>query len=681
MSLFPTNILVLVIVAAVLFKTLQTVRSRKNTTAVYQYVTWFIFILVIVADSLVTNHALQSAKNYIQADLAGFAKLFAVSLQEMDYEKLTPEVNNADPFYLKLLTMTEVWQKNSRGYVASVYTVRENEQGKLVFVLCPAADLNRDKQILGWREQQISNGTVYDTHSADIREIRRAFKGMDSCSAKPQKDEWGYWITAAHPIYSKAGRIVGVLAIDFWGEDWDYVVFCAELFPQLLFFPCLVLFFTVDIFLLKRYALVKQLTNYASDLERSVESLGVERRYYKSAVQGKMILLAGMVNRVRTPICKLSKELTVMLDDILTFVQVDAKRLVAKSVPVELRWLINEVYESTLGKSAEKVRDRFNIHYSDNVPHTLISDPALLRKMFADIIGNAVRFAENGNADINISLLQPDEGASAVSTGQTPYPSQPFSHLMYTSLIISPQERKSSRQQMFSDAGVSAGGQPLLIIDVPCTDTAVPAYESGLEAVRGLAQLMGGNMFFNPDEIGSGKKFSVYLPCVSSGKSVSARTRHPVHTINHHSSSPALPLHPLRVLNADGSVANQLAVEAKLHDAGAEAESAANGQIAVNRVLEGERNGAGFDAVVMNVQMPVVDGITAAKELRSNGFLKPIVAVTASPLDSRAYSEIFDAVLEKPFDADDLVKAISACVCEKGGVCKTVNGKEAGRKI
>jgi CheY-like chemotaxis protein len=121
----------------------------------------------------------------------------------------------------------------------------------------------------------------------------------------------------------------------------------------------------------------------------------------------------------------------------------------------------------------------------------------------------------------------------------------------------------------------------------------------------------------------------------------------------------SLPLSGYRALVVDDGIVNLLVAEAKLIDAGAKVETAANGKIAIEKVIESEELGEGFNIVLMDMQMPVMDGFEATKELRKRGFNKPILALTANFGSENEIKDAgCDAVLTKPIDRDELLKTI-----------------------
>jgi signal transduction histidine kinase/CheY-like chemotaxis protein len=210
----------------------------------------------------------------------------------------------------------------------------------------------------------------------------------------------------------------------------------------------------------------------------------------------------------------------------------------------------------------------------------------------------------------------------------------------------------------------------------------------GLGIARGLAQLMRGDILIE-SEFGKGSKFSLLLPIrlpengVSNQmQSLQSSLQTPTGRVGNASPIPnttfssfidmvnsttiaeaevdfSLPLSGYRVLVVDDGVVNLLVAEAKLRDAGSKVETAPNGRAAIEKVIESEELGEQFNIILMDMQMPVMDGFEATRELRRRGFERPIIAITAnfgSEADTKDAG--CDAILTKPIDRDELINAI-----------------------
>jgi CheY-like chemotaxis protein len=121
------------------------------------------------------------------------------------------------------------------------------------------------------------------------------------------------------------------------------------------------------------------------------------------------------------------------------------------------------------------------------------------------------------------------------------------------------------------------------------------------------------------------------------------------------------PLTGRRILLAEDGIDNQRLIAFHLRRAGAEVEIAENGRVAIDRVVAAASAGQSFDVVLMDMQMPELDGYAATAQLREKGFRAPILALTAHALaddEDRCRMAGCDAHLTKPFDPPALVETI-----------------------
>jgi CheY-like chemotaxis protein len=125
-----------------------------------------------------------------------------------------------------------------------------------------------------------------------------------------------------------------------------------------------------------------------------------------------------------------------------------------------------------------------------------------------------------------------------------------------------------------------------------------------------------------------------------------------------------------RILLAEDGPENQFLISHFLRRAGAEVTIVDNGQLAVDAVLESESGGEPFDVVLMDVQMPVLDGHAATRQLRRSGFVRPIVAVTAHAMNEdreKSLAAGCDEYVTKPVNCRALVAAIWRVLADLGG--------------
>ena len=187
----------------------------------------------------------------------------------------------------------------------------------------------------------------------------------------------------------------------------------------------------------------------------------------------------------------------------------------------------------------------------------------------------------------------------------------------------------------------------------------------GLAISQRLAQQLGGELSL-ASEVGRGSVFTLRLPLREPSPSERIDGAHapaPLDPIAREA-EPALPLPVLRgrVLVAEDGVDNQRLIARLLGRAGLEVEIAPDGRRAVERVLAAERDGASFDAVLMDMQMPELDGFAATQALRDGGYARPIIALSAHAMREdreRCLAAGCDAFAPKPIERRPLLTLLA----------------------
>jgi PAS domain S-box-containing protein len=306
-----------------------------------------------------------------------------------------------------------------------------------------------------------------------------------------------------------------------------------------------------------------------------------------------------------------AKSLLSLVDNILDFSKIEAGRLTLDAVPTDLHQLVGEICDVFSVRSGEKGL-RFELARAEQVPRWIVADPGRLRQVLLNLLGNAHKFTAQGGISLEVSVDVADAGRRELAFVVTD-----------------------------SGIGISEADQAKLFTRFTQVDaSATRKYQGtglGLAISRQLAQLMGGDVTL-ASRVGEGSRFTVRLPLVEAAAPAPVRV----------AAEQAAPS-SARVLLAEDNEVNQLVARRMLKSLGyTQVQVASDGLEAV----EAGRTGA-FDLVLMDCQMPGMDGLQATRELRRLGIDVPILALTASATSGdrdRCLEAGMDDYLTKPIE-------------------------------
>lgn len=314
-----------------------------------------------------------------------------------------------------------------------------------------------------------------------------------------------------------------------------------------------------------------------------------------------------------------------LLNDILDLSKVEAGKIDINPIEVDLRHKLNRVYKLNEPIAAEKgIGLDFVVHPS--LPARLKVDPVRLHQCVANLVSNAVKFTSQGKVVIAITSQPLEDGQHKV-----------LIHVSDTGIGIAADKLGhifESFQQADGSTTRSFGGTGL-----------------GLTITRKLAQLMGGDLKVVSEE-GRGSVFTLSIMAEAEG----GKGIHQERLLNDGS---AVGFSNCRVLIVDDNVINRKVASSLLGDYGFVSDEAVDGIDALEKLEKKE-----YDLVLMDVHMPAMDGITAAKRLREHGTLNtviPIIALTADAMsgDRERYLALgMDGYVSKPIDERELIGEI-----------------------
>jgi len=325
--------------------------------------------------------------------------------------------------------------------------------------------------------------------------------------------------------------------------------------------------------------------------------------------------------------------LLTIINDVLDLSRVEANRVELE--PMECSPL--RIIEDTVSLLKHRAMEKgiaLRTHYLSPLPAVIRTDPVRMKQVLVNVIGNAVKFTEEGEVRIDISFADPKLTICVVDTGIGMAP-EALEH------IFNPfQQADSSTVRRFGGTGL------------------------GLTISRRLIRHMGGELTATSAP-GCGSAFRITLP-VDKGygqnltDSVSPESPADAPAPLHEDPLPAL---RGRILLAEDGPDNQRLIAFHLRRAGAEVEIVENGQLAVESAASAAASGRPFDLVVLDMQMPVMDGYTAARRLRAAHRDLPIIALTAHAMNgdrNRCIAAGCSDFATKPFDRNGLIRQCAA---------------------
>jgi CheY-like chemotaxis protein len=284
---------------------------------------------------------------------------------------------------------------------------------------------------------------------------------------------------------------------------------------------------------------------------------------------------------------------------------------------------------------------KFHLKIEGMIPETVQTDPTRLRQILINLAGNAVKFTEEGWVRLVAKLIDP--------------PDSPNPRMRYEVIDTGIGMTQEQIKQLF---------KPFMQVDSSLTRR-FGGTGLGLTISQRLAKALGGEITVDSMP-GRGSLFALTLPTgslkgVKLTQDVTEALGGTAPTEARPSTGSAIRLKGHILLAEDGPDNRQL-LSAYLEKAGAKVTVAENGRIAYEKVVETMHEGeGGYDLVLMDMQMPELDGYGATAKLRSVGFQKPIVALTANAMSTdraKCVRAGCTDYLSKPVKRDDLLKTV-----------------------
>ncbi|TSD66168.1 PAS domain S-box protein [Inquilinus sp. KBS0705] len=318
------------------------------------------------------------------------------------------------------------------------------------------------------------------------------------------------------------------------------------------------------------------------------------------------------------------ENLLAIINDILDYNKIEAGKLQLGHSPFNIHQLVQNIRQSFYAKTLEKNLD-IELHIDDTIPDFLIGDQVRLGQIIINLVNNAIKFTHKGK--VSISLTQEELSSGSVSI-----------------------------KFAIADTGIGIAAENLAVIFDPFMQEPHAATHNyggtglGLAITKRLIELHKSSIHVISD-LGKGTKFSFTIHFDTALPVVATPAE----------SKPAvvlpLNLHGMHILVVDDNKMNLLIASKFLKKWQANVDEAVNGQIAVDMV-----NSKAYDMIIMDLQMPVMDGFEATAIIKRAHPHIPVIAFTADAMPethSKAYTAGMCDYLTKPFVPEELFEKVS----------------------
>ncbi|OQW67126.1 MAG: hypothetical protein BVN35_20595 [Proteobacteria bacterium ST_bin11] len=396
--------------------------------------------------------------------------------------------------------------------------------------------------------------------------------------------------------------------------------------------------------------------------KQAEQELRLAKEAAEAAAKAKANFLANMSHEIRTPmntvigfaevalqdpslagdtrshiktILSSGRHLLSVINDILDFSKIEAGKVELESVCFNLPFAVQEALQIMGLRAAEKGL-RIDLVIEAGLPSHFVGDPNCLRQVILNLVGNSVKFTDTGSIGVSISRAEGVEmlhfAISDTGIGMTPEQTE--------RIFESFSQADSTTSRRFGGTGL------------------------GTTISKQIVEMMGGEIWVESQEgVGSVFHFTVRMP-------ESASAENCLYDISSVATVAYVSPRRFKVLLAEDLEANANLARLRLEQQGHRVSWVKNGQEAVDAY-----RGGGYDLILMDLQMPVLDGIAATRQIRelekSSGSRIPILALTASVFSHERRDSLeagIDTIVGKPIDVDDLLTQMERLVPQGCGI-------------
>lgn len=391
------------------------------------------------------------------------------------------------------------------------------------------------------------------------------------------------------------------------------------------------------------------------------------RKRAESAKRTQEIFMANMSHEIRTPLNGIigstnllqqtdmqpeqkefindikdsASNLLAMVDALLDFSRIRSGKLVLTQIDFDPRYLIHKIMHHFSAKAEEKGL-QMTVEIDDGIRENLLGDPLRLKQVLENLVDNAIRFTEKGSVHLVVKIAKQDDMNTTLAFELRDTGIGIPEHLQH--------EIWEAFAQVQSDNERKHGGAGL-----------------GLTLARQLVKLQQGEMTIGNNEGGG----TIILFSISFKRNLFSQEPEGLQASARH---PVPPLSGKKILIAEDNLINQKVAKRTLVQGGAEADIASNGLEALQMLQQ-----QSYDLILMDIQMPEMDGFRATRHIREAGSGIPIIAMTASALKGdreKCLLAGMNEYISKPFIPNQLYQKILETLGEREPAIATFNGAD-----
>lgn len=577
---------------------------------------WLGATALVLAGITAAEWASRSREESLAAELTSFVPTYTRELQRLNHAGISAATSPDDPTFAAIHGASQDWFRLNPE-LGELFTFRAADQQRVRVVVDAAKPSN------GFQPSEAS--------------FQRALAGETFFDPAIRRDSRGAWVRAYAPIREGTGRIEAGLVLGYSAGDWLRHLILA----RALVFGCTAFVLGGLLALAVLVALTRLRNRQHHDIERELQNAKIAA---DEASRAKSDFLAVMSHEIRTPlnavmgfanllaesklddaqkgyVATITSEgarLGSLVNDLLDLSKIEEGRLVLERLPFAPSETAHEVLRLLSGRAMEKKLElRFEAQLAG--PLLVAGDPLRFHQILVNLVDNAIKFTPRGSITVFLQWLpaenDPSHGLLAVRVRDTG--------------IGIAEDKLDQIFQKFMQADTSMtrryGGTGL-----------------GLAICQRLVGLMGSRITVE-SKPGQGSEFSFSIPVSTVALTPEPAAPEP--------ERPATPTRPPRVLVVDDMETNRFLLEVFLRRNGFEPELSSGGEEAVQLAARQR-----FDAILMDLQMPDIDGYTATRRIRAAepaGQHTVIIALTASigkGIREKCLESGMDEHLTKPLD-------------------------------